>query len=143
INDGADVAHGDVLAQELPLPESLTSAVLAYAEPEVPRQALLVLQVDLNEPFGVAAPAKRPFRPVVIVPTNRDPVALSEGIDGVINVAERSLEPLPLLVRSVMTVGHELRLANARLSCGARARRRTRQRSRARRQLEPVVVDLL
>src|SRR5215510_3966980 len=113
INDGADVAHGDVLAQELPLPESLTSAVLAYAEPQIPRQPLLVLQIDLNEPFEVAAPAKRPFRPVMIVPTNRDPVAVSERFDGAINLAERSLEPLPFLVGSVMTVGHEGCLANA------------------------------
>ena len=83
------------MAKELPFPESLTSAVLAYAKPEIPRQPMLVLQVDLNEPFGVAVPAKRPFRPVVIVPPNRHPVALSEGCEGTINLAERGFEPLP------------------------------------------------
>src|SRR5262249_11421356 len=57
----------------------------------------------------------------MIVPTNRDPVAVSEGFDGAINLAERSLEPLPLLVSSVMTVGHEGCLANAHSAAGGRA----------------------
>src|SRR5512144_963536 len=69
-----NLAHRSVVAKHLVLPESLATAVLACTQPQVPRQPLLILQVDLNEPLGIAIPPKGPLRPVVVVAADRHSV---------------------------------------------------------------------
>ena len=96
-------------------PESLTVPILAGAQPEVPGQPLLVLQVDLNQPFRISTPAKRPLRPVVVVPAKCHVVPFREELKSRIDLPKRSLEPLPLFFGTVMAVRHGRCLANARV----------------------------